>query len=84
MGATVKMNIGTTSLTPDSQASFFAIVHPNVLKGDAACAPTNGISCRYDANGLVSGNAGANANLSTTTNIDIQANSFVQTFAQGF
>lgn len=84
MGATVKMNIGTTSLTPDSQASFFAIVHPNVIKGDAACAPTNGISCRYDANGLVSGNAGANANLSTTTNIDIQANSFVQTFAQGF
>ena len=88
MGANVKMNIGSiTSATPsstDSQASFFATVHPNVLKGSAACSPTNGISCTYNENGLVSGNAGANANLSTTTNIDIQANSFVQTFAQGF
>ena len=91
MGANVKMTIGSTLTgttgTPsssDSQASFFATVHPNVLKGSAACSPTNGIACTYNENGLVSGNAGANANLSTTTNIDIQANSFVQTFAQGF
>lgn len=91
MGANVKMTIGSTltgsTSTPsssDSQASFFATVHPNVLKGSAACSPTNGIACTYNENGLVSGNAGANANLSTTTNIDIQANSFVQTFAQGF
>lgn len=91
MGATVKMNIGSsatatsTPSTSDSQASFYAIVHPSVLKGSAACSPSNGVACSYiDASGLVSGNAGANANLSTTTNIDIQANSFVQTFAQGF
>ena len=90
MGANVKMNIGsssTTSSSPsstDSQASFFASVHPNVLKGSAACSPSNGIACSYEVNELVSGKSGANASLSTTTNIDIQANSFVQTFAQGF
>jgi len=49
------------------------------------CTPNPGVTtCAYMLNELVSGNAGASANLSTTTNIDINANSFVNTFAQSF
>ena len=52
------------------------------------CTPNPGSStaaqCAFMLNELVSGNAGASANLSTTTNIDINANSFVNTFAQSF
>ena len=81
MGANVRMTIGSDQ---NSQASFFATVHPNALKGSPACGPSNSTACSYELNKLVSGNAGANANLSTTTNIDIQANSFVQTFGQAF
>jgi hypothetical protein len=86
MGASVTMNIGSTPATATStgsEASFFAIVHPNVVGN--ACNPSSTQGCAYtDQNGLVSGNAGASANLSTQTNIDIQANSFTQTFAQSF
>jgi hypothetical protein len=85
MNATVTMSIGATETAPDSQASFFAIVHPNLTPG-SACSPTvDGTACTYaPQNELVSGNAAASANLSTQTNIDIQANSFTQTFAQSF
>jgi hypothetical protein len=88
MGASVTMNIGSTpavsGTSTGSEASFFAIVHPNVT-GTTACNPTNTQACTYtNLNGLVSGNAAASANLSTQTNIDIQANSFTQTFAQSF
>lgn len=82
MTADVTMTIGGT---PDSQASFYAVVHPNLLPGSEACTPTVNGGCQYaDQNALVSGNASASANLSTQTNIDIQANSFTQTFAQSF
>ncbi|WP_143592935.1 hypothetical protein [Synechococcus sp. 8F6] len=65
------------------EASFYSTVHPHIE--DTACSPTNAIPCLYKANdGLVSGNAAASANLSTQTNIDIQANSFTQSFAQSF
>lgn len=92
MGANVDMQI--KSVKPNdtdtgSEASFFAIVHPNIRSTaenvNAGCNPTNTSACSYtDQNKLVSGNAGASANLSTQTNIDIQANSFTQTFAQSF
>lgn len=90
MGATVDMKIGSTQAgdsSTGSQASFFAIVHPNIADDAAelACNPSHTKACQYTSgNGLVSGNAGASANLSTQTNIDIQANSFTQTFAQSF
>lgn len=82
MGASVTMGIGPTTASPNSEASFFSIVHPNTA---SACSPTDKTACAYtQLNGLVTGNAGASANLSTQTNIDIQANSFTQTFAQSF
>lgn len=85
MNATVTMSIGKSDLAPESQASFFAVVHPNLTSGSAACSPTVDNACTYAPQGeLVSGNAAASANLSTQTNIDIQANSFTQTFAQSF
>ncbi len=84
MNATVSMTIGKNLEVPDSQASFFAVVHPNV-NGTDACSPTVNQGCSYvKENDLVSGNAAASANLSTQTNIDIQANSFTQTFGQSF
>jgi hypothetical protein len=88
MQAQVDMTIGGSGANP-GEAAFYAIVHPNIEagtgSGQGACAPTNSTFCDYkDAAGLVSGNASANANLSTQTNIDIQANSFVQTFGQSF
>lgn len=87
MGANVSMTIGSTPVSATStgsEASFFAIVHPELVPG-AACAPNSTNPCQYAAdNSLVSGNAGASANLSTQTNIDIQANSFTQTFGQSF
>lgn len=85
MNATVNMSIGKSAETPESQASFFAVVHPN-LASTTACLPFVGNDgCVYaPQDDLVSGNAAASANLSTQTNIDIQANSFTQTFAQSF
>lgn len=80
MGAEVKMTIGNDA---NSQASFFTTVHQQV--DGAACAPTATVACKYVlTDNLMTGNAGASANLSTNTNIDIQANSFTQTFAQSF
>ena len=86
MNATVNMSIGKSATTPESQASFFAVVHPNLDPANTtACAPTVDGGCIYaPQDALVSGNAAASANLSTQTNIDIQANSFTQTFAQSF
>ena len=80
MGASVNLDIDPTR---QGEASFFSTVHPNI-KDQAACLPTNIQACSYGVNDLVSGNAGANASLSTTTNIDINANAFVNTFAQSF
>jgi hypothetical protein len=87
MNATVNMSIGKTTTDSASQASFFAIVNPNMKPDDTnkACSPTVDVACNYlPQDALVSGNAAASANLSTQTNIDIQANSFTQTFAQSF
>ena len=87
MGAEVKMNIGSTpssQTSTGSQASFYSIVHPHVI---GACTPSADATapCTFkENNGIVSGNAGASANLNTQTNIDIQANSFTTTFAQSF
>lgn len=86
MSATVTMNIDPTVKIGDinSQGSFYSIVHPNLVAGQN-CEPQAGTSCMYaPQNELVSGNAAASANLATQTNIDIQANSFTQTFAQSF
>lgn len=83
MGASVSLAIDPGSTGAPGEASFFSTVHPNI-KDQAACLPTNTEPCSYVVNDLVSGNAGANASLSTTTNIDINANSFVNTFAQSF
>lgn len=83
MGASVNLSIDPGNSTSPGEASFFSTVHPNI-KDQAACLPTNTEACAYVVNDLVSGNAGANASLSTTTNIDINANSFVNTFAQSF
>lgn len=86
MSATVLMNIDPSVVIGgvNSQASFYAIVHPNLVAG-AACEPSSGNPCEYmEQDALVSGNAAASANLATQTNIDIQANSFTQTFAQSF
>lgn len=86
MGANVNMSIGSlmpTATTSGSEASFYASVSPSA---SAACLPTSSAQlCEYkDTTGLATGNAGASANLSTSTNIDIQANSFTQTFGQSF
>jgi hypothetical protein len=68
-----------------SQASFYAIVHPNLATGSQVCQPAANSQCTYAVqDSLVSGNAAASANLATQTNIDIQASSFTQTFAQSF
>jgi len=87
MGANVNMAIGSSPVSgtsTGSEASFFAIVHPELQPGEL-CTPNSSTPCKYSLdNGLVSGNAGASANLSTQTNIDIQANSFTQTFGQSF
>ena len=78
MTASVDMLINETG-----EASFYSVVHPHIET--TACTPTSVVPCLYKSNdGLVSGNAAASANLSTQTNIDIQANSFTQTFAQSF
>jgi len=85
MSATVAMSIDPKVLVGDvnSQASFYSIVHPNLVAG--ACEPSAGNPCEYKLqDALVSGNASASANLATQTNIDIQASSFTQTFAQSF
>jgi hypothetical protein len=56
-----------------------------VSPGTGACEPTSGNPCSYvTPSTIVSGNSAAGANLSTTTNIDIQATSFTNTFAQSF
>lgn len=53
--------------------------------GTGACEPTAGNPCQYvTPTTIVSGNSAAGANLSTNTNIDIQATSFTNTFAQSF
>ena len=83
MGASVTLGIDSGNGITPGEASFFSTVHPNT-KDQTACLPTNVNACGYVVNELVSGNAGANASLSTTTNIDINANSFVNTFAQSF
>jgi len=88
MNASVNISIGKSEASPDSQASFFAIVHPHLAPSYTtlnACSPTVDVACLYNhKDDLVSGNAAASANLSTQTNIDIQANSFTQTFGQSF
>jgi hypothetical protein len=85
MGAAVKMSIGSTpssGTSTGSQASFYSIVHPHVT---GECTLSADKACTFkENNGIVSGNAGASANLNTQTNIDIQANSFTTTFAQSF
>jgi hypothetical protein len=83
MGASVNLGIEPGNATAPGEASFFSTVHPNI-KDQGACLPNNTEACAYVVNELVSGNAGASASLSTTTNIDINANSFVNTFAQSF
>ena len=84
MGAAVVLNIDPGSVSAPGEASFFATVFPNI-NGLDACQPTHDKACPYVTNDdLVSGNTGANASLSTTTNIDINANAFVNTFAQSF
>ena len=84
MGASVVLDIDPGNTSAPGEASFFATVHPNI-NGLDACQPTHDKACPYVTNDdLVSGNTGANASLSTTTNIDINANSFVNTFAQSF
>jgi len=84
MGAAVVLDIDPGKASAPGEASFFATVHKNI-NGLEACQPTHEKACSYVANdGLVSGNTGANASLSTNTNIDINANSFVNTFAQSF
>lgn len=56
----------------------------NIAEG-AACAPSATNECSYTSpEKLVSGNASASANLTTSTNIDINASSFMQTFGQAF
>jgi hypothetical protein len=87
MSATVSMTIDPNVKVGDvnSQASFYSIVHPNLTSASAACEPSAGKPCAYvTQDALVSGNAAASANLATQTNIDIQASSFTQTFAQSF
>jgi hypothetical protein len=82
MQASVKMDIGA-----NGEASFFSTVHPTLHDAATGCAPNaSGTgACAFDpVTDLVSGNASAAANLSTTTNIDIQASQFTQTFAQSF
>lgn len=82
MQASVKMDIGA-----NGEASFFSTVHPTLNDPTTGCAPSssaNGACAFKPVTDLVSGNASAAANLSTTTNIDIQANTFTQTFAQSF
>jgi len=81
MDAQVYMTIDTTK---GGIADFFATVHPNISPESDACAPGINNACLYVTNDLVSGNSGSSANLSTQTNIDIQANSFTNTFAQSF
>jgi len=87
MSATVEMTIDPKVAIGggvNSQASFYSIVHPNLVAGQK-CEPSTVQACEYKAqDALVSGNAAASANLATQTNIDIQANSFTQTFAQSF
>lgn len=84
MGASVNLDINPGDAAAPGEASFFATVHPN-NNLQQACSPTNEVACSYVVNpSLVSGNTGASASLSTTTNIDINANSFVNTFAQSF
>lgn len=89
MAANVTMQIGSTprsEQTTGSEASFFAIVHPNIKTSQpGGCSPTSEDACAYDSHAnLSTGNAAASANLSTQTNIDIQANSFTTTFGQSF
>jgi hypothetical protein len=84
MGASVLLDIDPGNASAPGEASFFATVFPNI-NGLDACQPTHEEACPYVTNeDLVSGNTGANASLSTNTNIDINANSFVNTFAQSF
>ena len=84
MGASVLLDIDPGNASAPGEASFFATVLPNI-NGLDACQPTHEEACPYVTNeDLVSGNTGANASLSTNTNIDINANSFVNTFAQSF
>ena len=84
MGASVSLLIDPSKTNAAGEAQFFSVVHPTNYQ-NAACTPSSQQSCAFAAtDSLVSGNAGASANLSTTTNIDINANSFVQTFAQSF
>jgi hypothetical protein len=50
-----------------------------------ACSPGIGAQCATSINSkLTSGNASANANLTTSTNIDINSSDFVQSFGQAF
>ena len=84
MGAAVNLNIDPGSPSARGEASFFTTVHLNNNQ-QIACSPTNELACSYTVNNqLVSGNSGASASLSTTTNIDINGNAFVNTFAQSF
>lgn len=83
MGASVNMRIGESADSPNSEASFFAIVHPHIQSSTTCSEPTSGL-CEYTPGGLVSGNAAASANLGTQTTIDINASNFTQTFAQSF
>ena len=84
MGAAVNLNIDPGSPSARGEASFFTTVHLNNNQ-QIACSPTNELACSYTVNNkLVSGNSGASASLSTNTNIDINGNAFVNTFAQSF
>ena len=83
MGASVNMRIGESVNSPDSEASFYAIVHPHIQSGTTCSEPTSGL-CQYTPGALSSGNASASANLGTQTTIDINASNFTQTFAQSF
>ena len=84
MGAAVNLDINPGNPSARGEASFFTTVHLNNNQ-QIACSPTNEVACSYTVNDkLVSGNSGASASLSTTTNIDINGNAFVNTFAQSF
>ena len=84
MGANINLLIDPSKTDAKGEAAFFTSVHPTNYQ-NAACTPSSTTSCSFvPTDTLVSGNAGASANLSTTTNIDINASSFLQTFAQSF
>ena len=92
MSSAVNLDIRTEKTLYDGvahegpgKAEFDVAVYPDREGDPSDDCVKNARACTYiSSDNLKSGNASASANLSTTTNVDINANEFTNIFAQSF